>query len=265
MPTLLVEVQNTSPLVLKFLRTSIFDAEDCDNAEWERIKDLFSYLLIPLPVTEPARVLTWDPSTCIGSICLQEINSSVVQPVGVVLQGCSRVVGTCSVGRFSVRLGSSLGSFTSLSVGFISPEEFKSTLNQAVHMEEWSVNFSIFGGSRHKRSQGVRFLPKCTLTAIYRAKRGEIIIYVTSKDGDYVIECNFHGVPRKELFPFVACNQYLAPWLLQLVRAPFKRWSKLFKRQTLRGRDSLPWNFARAHHFDIPFSNMVCSFCVDLK
>lgn len=189
--------------MLKYLRNGNFHAEDYNPDEWERIKDLFAYLLIPLPENEPARASAWDPSTCAGIIRLQESNIAIVQQAAMYSPGSSKVLGAESGSRFSVKLGSSMGVFSLFSVGFISSDDFKSAHNS--YPAGWSVSFSSSGGCNLLHSYCIRYIPECTLTAIHRVKRGDIIFKVTSKDGEDVAECNFHNIPRKELFPYFAC------------------------------------------------------------
>ena len=48
----------TFPLVLKFLRTKRLNLEEFDQCELDKIKDLFQYLQIPMPISLPS--LQWD-------------------------------------------------------------------------------------------------------------------------------------------------------------------------------------------------------------
>lgn len=189
--------------MLKHLRNSLFHAEDYNPEELARIKDLFAYLMIPLPVTEPTCKTSWDPSTCAGIIRLEENNMAIVEHATIFLPGNSKVLGADSVTRFSVKIGASMGVFSLLTVGFISSDSFKSMPN--AYPEGRSVSFSKSGGCNLVYSYGLRFLPECTVTAIHRVKRGDIIFKVTSKEGDDIHECNFHHILSQELFPFFAC------------------------------------------------------------
>ena len=46
------------PLLLKFLRTKRLNLEEFDQCELDKIKDLFEYLQIPMPISPPT--LHWD-------------------------------------------------------------------------------------------------------------------------------------------------------------------------------------------------------------
>ena len=160
--------------------------------------------MIPLPV--PPAVPTWDPSTCTGDIFLENNNSTVLQRIIGYVTSHSMVLGAESVSRFSATLGTSLGAFASMRVGFITSASFKSSLPQRSLPQGWCVTFSNNGGEKQHNSYAFPFLPGSTVTAIHRASRGDINFKLTSKEGEDMLECNFHRVSHKNFHPFFACT-----------------------------------------------------------
>ena len=193
--------------MLKFLRTKRLNLEEFDQCELDKIKDLFEYLQIAMPISLPS--VQWDASKCRGSMSVQNNGSEIFAAPQFSFGDRGMVLGTDSVSQFRVELGEGQPGFTDTYIGFISSEDFVN--DRSVVEKGWSMAFthkqngSIFD-PQPKSCVRHPFVANCTLTALHLEDRHEITFKLKSKEGRQLLECSFQGIPAKKLHPFVFCD-----------------------------------------------------------
>ena len=186
------------PLVLKFLRTKRLNLEEFDQCELDKIKDLFQYLQIAMPISLPS--VRWDASKCRGQISVHNDGLAIFAAAIISYMGCtSMVLGTDSVSRFRVELGEGLSGFTIMYIGFISSDDFVN--DSSVVKKGWTMAFINNDSSNINMQLNSRVHPyvtNCSLTALHLEDRHEIIFRLMSKEGRLLLECSFQDIPEKK-------------------------------------------------------------------
>ena len=197
--------------MLKLLRTKRLNLEEFDQCELDKIKDLFQYLQIAMPIS--LTTLQWDSSKCYGGISVQDHGSAIVANSSNYYDD-TMVLGKRSVSRFRVELGEGLTSCSAY-VGFISSKDF--VKDRSIVNKGWSMaffnngsNFSMQYNSRtHHFFENVTC---CILTALHVEDRNEITFKLKSKEGRLLLEYSFQGIqPKKKLHPFVLFGRMSQP------------------------------------------------------
>ena len=194
--------------MLKVLRTKCLNLEEFDQFKLDKIKDLFQYLQIPMPISMPS--LQWDASKCYGGIGVQHDGSAIITTPSSTNSHHSMALGTEGVSRFSVKLGEGLSGFTASSVGFISSDDFGNS--GSIIEKGWSMAFIQNNGANFSIQfishchPCVAKIADCTLMALHREDSHEIVFKLISKEGHLLLECSFQDIPTKKLYPFVFCD-----------------------------------------------------------
>ena len=200
------------PVILKFLRTKMFSADDFEDSELKKLEILTTYLLLPMSVSR--KMSTWNPFECKGCLSLEPNDFSVVRDVWNGTREASAAFGAEKVNRFTVQLDKTLGSYLIMYVGLIPVEDFKLTKNnpRSVLEKGWAVCFfdsgsNLFVNPRLSwNSRCHPFVPECKLSFVYRASRNEIVFKVKSASDQLLLEGGFQDVPPKPYLPFIVCD-----------------------------------------------------------